>query len=145
MMIATGVIAMMIATGAIAMMIATAAIAMMIATAAIAIGTMIGGAAMAVTATTRRWPINRAIRTACTRARMMAPEDRATIRNAHTFTGTDMVTAAVITETTDATVTVNSSRHIVKDFCKDTTRVIEATVDPVTGARVPTDVGRFKD
>jgi hypothetical protein len=74
------------------------------------------GAGMAVTVTTRRWPINRVIRMACTQARMMASEDKTTIRNALTFIETDMVMAAVIMETTDATVTVNSSRHIVNGF-----------------------------
>jgi hypothetical protein len=73
----------------------------------------------------------------------MAVEDRATIRNVLTFIETDMATAAVIMGTTDAMVTDNSSRPIVKDFCKDMIRVIEATVAHGTGAPATTDVGRF--
>src|SRR5262249_41901165 len=99
--------------------------------------------AMADTATIHRQLINRATRMAFTPARMMAPEAKATIRNALTFIETDTAAAAVITETTDATVTVNSSRLIAKDFCKDMIRVIEATVDHVTGVTETPDVGRF--
>jgi hypothetical protein len=74
----------------------------------------------------------------------MASEDRATIRNVLTFIETDTATAAVTMGTTDATVIVNSSRHIVRDFCKDMIRGIEATVDRVTGVAMETmDVGRF--
>ena len=73
----------------------------------------------------------------------MAHVDRAKIRNARTFIEMDMAMAVVITETTDATVTVNSSRHIVKDFCKDTTRATAVTVDHATGATATAHVGRF--
>ena len=121
----------------------TGVIAMMIATGVIAIRTMIGVDAMAVTATIRRWLINRATRMASPLARMMARGDKATIRNALTFIETDIAMAADIMGTTDATVTVNSSRHIVKDFCRDMIKVIEAIVGHVTGAPATTDVGRF--
>ena len=112
---------------------------MMIAIGVIAIRTMIGAVAMADTATIHRQLINRATRMASTPARVMAPGARTIIRNVLTFIETDMATAAVITGTTDATVT---SRHIARDFCKDMIRVIEATVDHVTGV-TEIHVGRF--
>ena len=109
------------------------AIAMMIAT----VGTT------AVTATILKWRINKATRMAFIPARVMGRGARTTIHNVLTFIETDMVTAAVITETTDAMVMVNSSRHIARDFCKDMIRVIEATGDHVIGVPETTAVGRF--
>src|SRR5438552_3955788 len=99
---------------------------------------------MAGTATSIKSPPTRVIRTAFTRARTTPSDDRTTIHNVLTFTGTVMETTADMAAMEGTEIRINSSRPIVTASCAVITTDTDAPAVIVAATDVTTIVGPFR-